>query len=209
MQGIWRAASEGDLGWVERLVGQNSDLLDARNENGETPLILASGSGHLGVVRWLLDHGAAIDGQNGHGDTALWDACFYGRPQVVRLLVERGADPTIANIDGSIPLGAASRQGDPGVVRLLLDHPSGESTIKHRNKNGMTPLWLACLYGKPRATRLLLERGSDPTIMAHDGTTPMAKAKEAHCWISAEDRKMCVAALQVRFWSFASLSTLC
>jgi ankyrin repeat protein len=59
MASIWGAARGGDLAEVERLVGQDPGLLDTPNAHSETPLMHASREGHVGVVRWLLDHGAA------------------------------------------------------------------------------------------------------------------------------------------------------
>jgi hypothetical protein len=62
--------------------------------HGRTPLMWAS-RGPRGVVRWLLDQGAAINERTEDGCTALWVRATGCLP-VVRLLLERGADPTIA-----------------------------------------------------------------------------------------------------------------
>jgi ankyrin repeat protein len=59
MEGIWRVAEAGDLAEVQRLVGQDPGLLDAKSDNGSTPLCWASWRGRVKVVRWLLDRGAA------------------------------------------------------------------------------------------------------------------------------------------------------
>jgi hypothetical protein len=61
MVNIWHAARAGDVGEVERLVGQDPGLLNARDGIGFTPLMLASRRGHVGVVRFLLDKGAAVN----------------------------------------------------------------------------------------------------------------------------------------------------
>jgi ankyrin repeat protein len=59
---VCRAAGEGDLAEVERLVGQHPGLLKARaGRMGQTPLMWASSEGHVNVVRWLLDQGAALN----------------------------------------------------------------------------------------------------------------------------------------------------
>jgi hypothetical protein len=52
MEGIWRAAEAGGLAEVERLVGEDPGLLDARDRFDMTPLMLASRGGQVGVVRW-------------------------------------------------------------------------------------------------------------------------------------------------------------
>jgi ankyrin repeat protein len=199
MVNIWRAAEAGDVGEVERLVGQDPGLLDAGDGAGTTPLMWASMRGHVGVVRWLLDKGAAINGRDATRCTALWYVCVHGHAPVVRLLMERGADPTIANVVSGIPMIAASKEGHLEVVRFLLGHPSAKAAINHRDESGQTALWRACYKGCGGVVRALLESRADPTIASNNGTTPMAIAKQPHpVAIHAEGRRECVAALEVR-----------
>jgi hypothetical protein len=201
MDGIWRAAREGDRDEVERIMGQDPGLLHARDRfQDRTPLMWASQEGHVGVVRWLLDKGAAINERDKTGFTALWLACRDGRPPVVRLLLERDADPTIASNGDKTPLTAASRYDRLEVVRMLLGHASAKININHRDDGGRTALWYACHAGRGGVVRALLENGADPTIAKNDGTTPMAIARqdpEASCKGWAEGRRECVAALEV------------
>jgi ankyrin repeat protein len=193
---ILDAAEAGDLAEVQRLVGQDASLLNARGPHlARTPLMVASQGGHMGVVCLLLDKGAAINERDAGGCTALWYACCDGRPSVVRLLLERGADPTIATGWGSTPLIEASSQGHLKVVRSLLGHPSARATINRRDINGRTALWWACYKGSAGVVRALLESGADATIASNAGTTPMAIAKHG---VTAEGCRECVAALEVR-----------
>jgi ankyrin repeat protein len=165
----------------------------------------------VGVVRWLLDNGAAANEENAPGVTALRLACSHGRPPLVRLLLERGADPTIADHRGSTPMMEASWEGHLEVVRLLLGHASAKATLNQRDRYGATALWYACYYGRGGVVRALLENGADPTIATKDGTTPMAVAKRDPPLysrrITAEGHRQCVAALEVR--SCSLLSHLC
>jgi uncharacterized protein len=197
----WAAAS-GDVGEVERLVGQDPDLLDAKDAYGFTPLMLASAEGRVEVVRWLIDHGAAINEWNERGNTALYLACLRGQSPVVRLLVGRGADPAIAAPRyGLIPLFTASHQGHLEVVRSLLGHPSADTTVNHRDVTGRTALWYACAYGRGGVVRALLESGADPTIGTNSGIPPMVIAKHDGDYpngVTAADRRDCVVALEVR-----------
>jgi ankyrin repeat protein len=149
MDGIWRAAEEGDVGEVERLLGHDLGLLEARDDAENTPLICAAVNGHLETVRFLLDKGAAINASNDGLSAALWMACTEGETPVVRLLLERGADPTLASDGGYSPLMAASEQGHLEVVRQLLGHPSAKTTINRPDDNdGWTALWCACHWGR-------------------------------------------------------------
>jgi uncharacterized protein len=201
MDDIWQAAREGDVGEVEGLVGQDPGLLNSKGTHGFTPLMIASFKGHVEVVRWLVDHGAAIDERDEDGATALYMACSKAQLPVVRLLVERGADSTSIAQHGVTPFFTASIKGHLEVVRFLLGHPSTRTTVNYRNDHGETALWLACLYGRGGVVRALLAAGADPTIPGSQGLTPMAVAKlDAHYpeGATAEGRRECAAALEVR-----------
>jgi uncharacterized protein len=210
LEGIWRAAKKGDLAEVERLVGQDPGLLDAGDAYCRTPLVLASEQGHVGVVRWLLDKGAAINERACNGITALSVACLSDRPLVVRLLLERGADPTMTTVGDWTPLMGASERGHLEVVRVLLGHPSGKASINYRAIVGQTALWGACNMGRGGVVRALLESGADPTIVHSDGTTPTDVARQGphRDDIPAEGRRECVAALEVSSYLHPTLQHL-
>jgi ankyrin repeat protein len=147
MEGIWRAAWHGDTGEVERLVTQDPSLLNAKDEDsGETPLMNASHEGHVGVLRCLLNAGAAMDERDLYGHTALWLACREGRIPVVRLLVARGADPAIDSYGHSSPLSQASIRGHLEIVHFLLGVPSAKATIDSRDVYGRA---VVCLLHRP------------------------------------------------------------
>jgi hypothetical protein len=199
---FWEAVLGGNEDEVERLLGEDPGLLNT-TVGDSTPWSTALHLGHVGVLRCLLDKGRAIDERNGYGWTALGEACLDGRTPVVRLLLERGADPTIVGPRGWTPLMVAALKGHLEVVRSLLDHLRAGITINHRSdEGGMTALCSACLYGHPKIVRALLESGADPTIafQGQDRGTPMAIAKHAGLpdGVTAEGRRGCVAALEVR-----------
>jgi ankyrin repeat protein len=201
MADIWRAARDGNLAEVERLVGEDPSRVNAKQEcSMATPLSSAAEEGHIEVVRLLLDQGAAINEQEDYGSTAVLCASQQGHTPVVELLLERGADPTLPDGDGSTSLMTASDQGHLGVVRLLLDHPSAKTTIDNRDEFGETALLKACRSGRGGVARALLQSGADPTIADNDGLTPVAIAKRVPDTydISADGRRTCVAALKVR-----------
>jgi uncharacterized protein len=114
MDGMWLAVAAGDVDEMERLVGQDPGLLDARIEDGTTPLMAVSLKGDVGVVRWLLDHGAAINERDDFQCTALCMVSSEGLSPVVRLLLERGADRTLADHNG---VDSLDRRDCPGAPR--------------------------------------------------------------------------------------------
>jgi ankyrin repeat protein len=95
---------------------------------------------------------------------------------------------------------AASSQGHVQVVRFLLGHPIAKTTINHGDVGGQTALLLACYWGRGGVARALLGSGADCTIARGDDLTPMAIAKMDPDLgdTSAEGRRECVAALEVR-----------
>ena len=87
------AALRGELAICEVLIKKNADV----NKPGWTPLHYAATSGHLDVMRLLLDENAYIDAASPNGTTPLMMAAHYGSPEAVKLLLEAGADPMLKN----------------------------------------------------------------------------------------------------------------
>ncbi|XP_053786041.1 tonsoku-like protein isoform X2 [Desmodus rotundus] len=103
---LHRACIEGRLHRVQDLVRQGHPL-NPRDYCGWTPLHEACNYGHLDIVRFLLDHGAAVDdpgGQGCEGITPLHDALNCGHFEVAELLIERGASVTLRTRKGHSPL---------------------------------------------------------------------------------------------------------
>jgi ankyrin repeat protein len=84
------AASNGQVEEVERLLNEGADI-DARADNGMTPLILASWRGHAKVVELLLREGADVNAATDIGTTALRLATERGHREIIRMLQEAGA----------------------------------------------------------------------------------------------------------------------
>ena len=74
-QAAFRCARAGDAAGLQALL-QLGLPAGARNEKGDSLLMLASYYGHAGVVRLLLERGAAPDEANDLGQTPLAGAAF-------------------------------------------------------------------------------------------------------------------------------------
>ena len=88
---LHRAARENRVDIARALIDRGAEV-DARNENGWTPLHWAAWDNSLEVARLLLDRGAEIDARNELGNTPLYWATWGNSLDVARLLIERGAN---------------------------------------------------------------------------------------------------------------------
>jgi ankyrin repeat protein len=121
------AANDGDLQQVQRLLA--TEDVNARDNEGWTPLHFAAQSGEPEVVALLLDAGAQVDALNDKGMPPIYWAIMTPRgdqPATIRLLRERGADPTRETIKGyfglSSPLDVVRDIGNkPDIVAEFAD----------------------------------------------------------------------------------------
>jgi len=112
------------------------------NNDGWTPLMLASSRGHCETVHLLSRHPTQRLQPNkfrNGGNTALIQACIAGFLDVVRLLLELpGIEVNRHNNGHMTPLHIAVESGHVDVVRCLLCVPGVD--IRYPNKRGKAPL---------------------------------------------------------------------
>ena len=86
-----------------------------------TALHMASGNGHIEIVKLLLLQDSRIDLNvlNESGNTALHYAALNGKKEIVQLLIEKRADSNVKNKFGRIPLEDALQNGHSEIAELL------------------------------------------------------------------------------------------
>ena len=124
---------------IRYLIEHTADVA-AQDNNGLTPLHLASLWGHMDLACFLIERGADVTAQNKHGLTPLHLALRHGCVEVARFLIEHGADATARHDNGLAPLHLASFLGDIELVQFILKHGAN---VTARDKKGRTPLHLA------------------------------------------------------------------
>ncbi|MFC1792773.1 ankyrin repeat domain-containing protein [Planctomycetota bacterium] len=117
------AAASGDEEEVKRLVAQGADL-NARNQNGQTPLHLALKHG-WGTV-FLISQGADVNAKDQAGRTPLMMAAIRGREHLAEVLIVQGADVNAKANKGETALSLAKENGKANIVELLLKHGGKE-----------------------------------------------------------------------------------
>jgi hypothetical protein len=84
---------------IESLLEKGAPV-DATDEFGNTPLIIAAQNGYKRMTKLLLRHDADINAQNNRGNTPLHFSYAYGFKVLAEYLKEKGADDTIRNDGG-------------------------------------------------------------------------------------------------------------
>lgn len=163
---LFEAIEDGDVEAVGRLLAEGASI-DARDDEGDFPLLAASESGELAIVELLLDAGAPIDAADDTLHyTALMRAVSNKNIPLIDLLVARGADVDHqgANEDGNTALLMAldpnwNEVGDLDVVRALLRNGADPN---RPNDAGWTPLMFAAHTPEVKVVAALLAAGADP-----------------------------------------------
>jgi ankyrin repeat protein len=109
------AALKGYVEICQQLIARDADV----NKPGWTPLHYASTSGHIAIMRLLLDNHAYIDAASPNGSTPLMMASQYGTNDAVELLLEAGADPTLKNMKGLAAIDFARQVQREDTVLLI------------------------------------------------------------------------------------------
>ena len=202
---LFDAIKKGDAATVERLVDGDPRLVNARDDNGLSPILIALYWGQKDIAGAILRRGPElnvfeaaaagdarrvrelVDGDrtqanatSADGYSALGLAAFFKRRDVVRYLLDAGADTRPASRQGGFtPLHSAvatdAGERDIDVVRMLLEKDADPNA---KNASGSTALHTAAFTGDREVIDLLLARGGDPTIRNNDGKTAADIARE-------------------------------
>lgn len=165
------AARVGDADAIALLLLNGADI-DVRDKDGDTPLVWAIRSHHLGCVEVLLHAGAKVDvrSTDDNGFAALHVAADQGSDAMVYLLLEFEADINILNNLGETAAIRAVGGGHKRVVQTLSEFGANFTIATARN--GYTPLHFAVHLEREDIVKIL-SKGVDTLIADHDGETPL------------------------------------
>lgn len=112
------AVNNIDIVSLNILLAEGADV-DTVNQNGDTPLMLASKIGNPRILRIILAHNPNINAKNNNGETALMIASKNGQHHVAQELIHRGANLYERNYQGLNSVELAARNGHTQIVNLL------------------------------------------------------------------------------------------
>ena len=193
---LFEGIQSGDVERVEELVRAEPGLLEAREERGLSPLMVAiyrgaaemvellrrfgsppdiheaSALGDLAALRACVEaHPDSVGTAGADGFTPLHLASFFGHAEAATLLLDKGADVRAwgSNALRNQPLHAAiAGKRDPGVIRALLEHGADVNAVAG---GGYTPLHLAASRGDVELLAQLIGRGAR-AMHTDDGRAP-------------------------------------
>ena len=201
--GLIEAITAGDADRVRALLGEDPSLIDTRDEDGVSALMLAryrfyrddtdallaadpeldvfeaTALGYIDRLKERLEEDpAAVSAFSPDGFTALHFAAFFGKAEAARILLEHGAsvDVYTRNPFANQPLHAAAAGRHMEVCRILIAAGAELNATQH---GGFTPLHEAAQHGDVEMVELFLSAGADPALTTDAGETAADTAAAA------------------------------
>jgi ankyrin repeat protein/TolA-binding protein len=149
---------------IQAMIKDSPDLINAKDNNGWTPLQHAAAAGQLVVARFLLDNRADVDAKDGSGRSPLHQAAENGHKGMVELLLAKKAGIQTGDDIGKTPLHVAAEKGFKSIVELLLDNGAN---VNATTKDNATALHFAAANGFKSVAEVLLAHRADPNISGY------------------------------------------
>ncbi|XP_042732957.1 kinase D-interacting substrate of 220 kDa isoform X4 [Lagopus leucura] len=177
-QSLLTYAEEGNVPALKALLEKCRDV-DERNENGQTPLMLAAEQGNLEIVQELLKKGANCNLEDADNWTALISAAKEGHEAIIAELLSYGVNLEHRDLGGWTALMWASYKGRTEVAKLLLE--KGANPNITGMQYSVYPIIWAAGRGHSDIVHLLLQHGAKVNCSDKYGTTPLVwAARKGH-----------------------------
>jgi len=199
---FFQAVQSGDASKVEALLDANASLASARNEKGQSAVLMAVYSGRKEIRDLLLARGVALElheaaaaGQlarvkqivgkdptlannfSPDGFPVFALAAVFGHRDVAEYLFAKGADVSAAATNGTgyNALTGAVASGHAQIAGWLLNNGANAN---YRYGAGYSPLLTAAANGHLEIVKMLLQHGADLHAKTNDGKTALSFAEE-------------------------------
>ncbi|MET0965714.1 MAG: ankyrin repeat domain-containing protein [Nakamurella sp.] len=172
------AAAAGDADAVAIALRAGASI-EATDDHGRTPLLLAAAADRVDAARLLVVLGADPDAQDAQLDSAWLVTGVTGSVPMLETLLPAHPDLNLRNRFGGLSVIPASERGHVDYVRRVV---STGINVNHINDLGWTAMLEAVVYGDgsepyQQIVGILLAAGADPGIADANGRTALEHAQ--------------------------------
>ncbi len=199
-QTIHKYAIEGNIRAIKKIVNSKGMIcLEAKDEEGNSPLHYAILSGNKETVEFIIDNFSNINISNNYGYTPLHMAATVGNRKIIDLLISRGANLNAKSIAGESILDIALTNSNREVINECVEYlkklgvgsNDGQSIVLaaqtgnfeaikqhlasgvsvNEKLDGATPLSWAVSRGDTEISKYLISQGANIEDKCTDGST--------------------------------------
>ena len=201
-QALFESIRTGDAGKVRELVSANGGLVNARNAQQLSAVLMSCYMGRKEIRDLLIENGATLElheavaagnlnrvkqlveaepglaqGYSPDGFPALALAAAFGHEDVARYLHGKGAELNAAATNGTgyTALTGAVASGHASIAKWLAENGAD---VNYRYAKGYSPLLTAAANGRLEIVKVLLAHGADLHARTDDGKDALAFAQE-------------------------------
>jgi len=198
---FFQAVKTGDAAAVTSMLDADPALLSAKNEQGQSAILLAAYNGRKEIRDLLLARGPVLELHEAaaagafeqvkqivekdaslarsfspDGFPVLALAAVFGHRPIVEYLHSKGGEVNAVSTNGTgyTALTGSVTGGHKEIVAFLLAHGSN---VNYKYGPGYTPLLAAAANGHLEIVQLLFEHGADLRAKTNDGQTALAIAE--------------------------------
>jgi ankyrin repeat protein len=161
----YAALGNADREVFDLLVAKGADV-DAADNKGRTPLMLAARLGNAGGVEALIAAGAALDAEDIHRQSVICHAAVGGDEALVKLIYQKGGRDIIRFAKPEVLFQTAAAAGGMALAEILL---AEGVDVNIRDEAGFTPLLSALERDHRELAAFLLGKGAERDAKTKDG----------------------------------------
>jgi len=155
---IHYAAMSGQVPQLAILIKQNARTIEAENNQGATPLIVAIQHRQSSAVEFLLSEGASVGAKLHDGYTVVHCAVQQGDVRIIQMVLSSLQDNYMRHSQ-------SSTNDDLAILNAMTEE-------------GLTPLMIACRQGLYSAVDLLIKAGANVNQKSRKGVSALEIAVE-------------------------------